>query len=391
MRERSQTTPRRRRAGPKQALPPGSSSEGVGALESPYYTIDNTEDIYGTTLLPSQRCYVDPWDLENYDYVRKKIDDVTGQEAVEPAYGGVGGNSLTPSPTYGYGMGVGGGVGVGMSATMPRPHTQSRRVSRAQCQLECCVPQRTRRRSRSARKEPLYTARSDIYGAPSRYEDYMATMTRQLQLDNGQEEEEEVEPEDLYGEEQQQLYNGFGGFSSASSTEHPSSIGDERPLPQRRAATLQRRSVPSQINKSNNNIGGGYGTAPHPRRKRSGKTAPLCAPPQIDFPAPPPLSPAYDYCNPYATLPYCSIPDCSECQQQIYAAPSTLYGTMGGGGGGGRDGSRARGSSPHSSGGDSSLYSGIYARKFGLSKKGLLQIDYSCSWNDLDRVMQRHF
>ncbi|EDX15550.1 GD15236 [Drosophila simulans] len=34
---------------------------------------------------------------------------------------------------------------------------------------------------------------------------------------------------------------------------------------------------------------------------------------------------------------------------------------------------------------------GIYARKFGLSKKGLLQIDYSCSWNDLDRVMQRHY
>jgi len=98
---------------------------------------------------------VDPWDLENYDYVRKKIDDVNGQEVVEPAYGGA--NSLTPSPTYGYGMGVGGGggagVGVGMSATMPRPHTQSRRVSRAQCQLECCVPQRTRRRSRSARKE----------------------------------------------------------------------------------------------------------------------------------------------------------------------------------------------------------------------------------------------
>ncbi|KAH8401973.1 hypothetical protein KR009_008961 [Drosophila setifemur] len=381
MRERSQTTPRRRRAGPKQALP-GGSSEGVGALESPYYSIDNTEDIYGTTLLPSQRCYVDPWDLENYDYVRKKIDVVAGHDGhVEPAYGV--GHSMTPSPTYGYGAGTGTGMGmgVGMSATMPRPHTQTRRVSRAQCQLECCVPQRSRRRSRSARKKPLYTARSDIYGAPSRYEDYMATMTRQLQLDNGEEEEaEEQQEEELYGEEQRQLYNGFGGFSSASSTEHPSSIGDERGLPQRRAATLQRRSVPSQINQNHN---AGYGTAPHPRRKRSGRTA--APPPQIDFPAPPPLSPAYDYCNPYATLPYCSIPDCSDCQQQgstlIYNAPSTLYGTLGG----------PRGASPHSSGGDSSLYSGIYARKFGLSKKGLLQIDYSCSWNDLDRVMQRHF
>lgn len=210
MRERSQTTPRRRRAGPKQALP-GSSSEGVGALESPYYTIDNTEDIYGTTLLPSQRCYVDPWDLENYDYVRKKIDDVTvGHLGNEPTYGT--GHSLTPSPTYGY--------GAGMSATMPRPHTETRRVSRAQCQLECCVPQRSRRRSRSARKEPLYTARSDIYGAPSRYEDYMATMTRELHLNDGEEEygeREEVQPEDIYGEEQRQLYNGFGGeFSDFS-------------------------------------------------------------------------------------------------------------------------------------------------------------------------------
>ncbi|EDV36189.1 uncharacterized protein Dana_GF12076, isoform B [Drosophila ananassae] len=382
MRERSQTTPRRRRAGPKQALP-GTSSEGVGALESPYYTIDNTEDIYGTTLLPSQRCYVDPWDLENYDYVRKKIDDVTvGHLGDEPTYGT--GHSLTPSPTYGY--------GAGMSATMPRPHTETRRVSRAQCQLECCVPQRSRRRSRSARKEPLYTARSDIYGAPSRYEDYMATMTRELHLNDGEEEygeREEVQPEDIYGEEQRQLYNGFGGFSSASSTEHPSSIGDEMtyPVAQRRATTLQRRSVPSQVARNNINPMG-YGTAPHPRRKRSGKAVTSQAtPPQIDFPAPPPLSPAYDYCNPYATLPYCSLPDCSECQQQatslIYAAPSTLYGTLGGG---------QRGASPHSSGGgDSSLYSGIYARKFGLSKKGLLQIDYSCSWNDLDRVMQRHF
>ncbi|XP_017148848.1 uncharacterized protein LOC108159796 [Drosophila miranda] len=390
MRERSQTAPRRRRAGPKQALP--GSHEGVGALESPYYTIDNTEDIYGTTLLPSQRCYVDPWDLENYDYVRKKIDDGTGQEVDEIHYG----DSQTPSPSYGMGM----GMGMGMAATMPRPHTQTRRVSRSQCQLECCVPQRSRRRSRSSRKEPLYTARSDIYGAPSRYDDYMATMTRQLQLDNDEHDaaEEEEEEEELRAElyaEQRQLYNGYGGFSSASSTEHPSSIGDELPMPQRRAVTLQRRPATSQV--PNGNI---YGTAPHPRRKRSGKSAPpLTAPPQIDFPAPPPLSPAYDYCNPYATLPYCSIPDCSECQQHatslLYAAPSTLYGTLGGAGGSGLGSGAGRArtqcESPHSTGGDSSLYSGIYARKFGLSKKGLLQIDYSCSWNDLDRVMQRQF
>ncbi|KAH8398999.1 hypothetical protein KR222_010472 [Zaprionus bogoriensis] len=380
MRERSQTTPRRRRAGPKQALP----------LESPY-NIDNTEDIYGTTLLPSQRCYVDPWDLENYDYVRKKMDVDVDVAAPQPDYETAldyeHSASQSPSPTAaspGYGV-------IMSSSTMPRPHT--RRQSRSQCQLECCrLPNR---RSRSQRKEPLYAARSEVYGAPaSRYDDYMATMTRQLHLDD------EYQPaEELYAE-QRQIYNGYGGFSSASSTEQHSSIGgDELPsmsLP-RRAATLQRRPVPSQSKE--NGYGLGYGTAPHPRRKRSAagvtssaKAMTLGSPghaPQIEFPAPPPLSPAYDYCNPYATMPFCSLPDCQECQQQatslIYAAPSTLYGTLAGAG-------RQRGGSNQcDSPSDSSLYAGIYARKFGLSKKGLLQIDYSCSWSDLDRVMGRQY
>lgn len=159
----------------------------------------------------------------------------------------------------------------------------------------------------------------------------------------------------------------------------------------RRAATLQRRPVPSQSKELG--YGMGYGTAPHPRRKRSvaapTPTSKTVDRPQIEFPAPPPLSPAYDYCNPYATLPYCSLPDCQECQQQatslIYAAPSTLYGTLAGAG------RRGRGGSQCDSPSDSSLYAGIYARKFGLTKKGLLQIDYSCSWNDLDRVMGRQY
>lgn len=74
MRGRSHTTPRRR--GPKMALPTSCRGNYEEVSESPYYTIDNTEDIYGTTLLPSQRCYVDPWDLENYDYVRKYFDKI---------------------------------------------------------------------------------------------------------------------------------------------------------------------------------------------------------------------------------------------------------------------------------------------------------------------------
>ncbi|ALC41836.1 CG8854 [Drosophila busckii] len=349
MRERSQTTPRRRRTGPKQALPL--------ELES-HYNIDNTEDIYGTTLLPSQRCYVDPWDLENYDYVRKKMDlDVSTQ--IHPDYETAldYGSHGSPSPSYGYHVGA---------ATMPRPHTQ--RLSRSQCQLECCRP------PRRSRKEPAY-----------RYDDHMAhMMMRQLQLDD---------EEQLYAE-QRQLYNGYGGLSNASSSEphsHSSIGGDElpsMPLP-RRAATLQRRAPPA----ASNSYSSGYGTAPHPRRKRRSKSNSRAA--QIDFPAPPPApapnTPAYDYCNPYATLPYCSQPDCSECQQQatslIYAAPSTLYGTLATAAAGAAAGARNQSSSPS----DSSLYAGIYARKFGLSKKGLLQIDYSCSWQDLDRVMARHY
>lgn len=195
MRERSQTTPRRRRAGPKQPLP---------GVESPY-NIDNTEDIYGTTLLPSQRCYVDPWDLENYDYVRKKIDAVDVVAAPLPDYETTldyerepssAQSSPSPLATPGYGMIV-------SASTMPRPHTK--RQSRNQCQLECCRPP-TNRRSRSQRKEPLYAARSELYGAPpSRYDDYMATMTRQLQLDD-----DVYQPEELYAE-QRQLYNGYGG------------------------------------------------------------------------------------------------------------------------------------------------------------------------------------
>lgn len=38
-----------------------------------YYTIESTEEIYSTTLSAKQRNYIDPWDLENYDYVRKWV------------------------------------------------------------------------------------------------------------------------------------------------------------------------------------------------------------------------------------------------------------------------------------------------------------------------------
>lgn len=125
--------------------------------------------------------------------------------------------------------------------------------------------------------------------------------------------------------------------------------------------------------------------------------------PKLEFPAPPPsVPPTYDYCNPYATLPCCSVSDCYEClsqaaqqhqqhHQQLYGSHSVYGGT-------------ATNTTPDScydcslgptnSLGrrpSSSLYSGIYSSKFGMSQKGLLQIDYSCSWNDLDRIMTRNY
>lgn len=111
--------------------------------------------------------------------------------------------------------------------------------------------------------------------------------------------------------------------------------------------------------------------------------------PQLEFPAPPSLPPptlSHDYSNPYATLPYCSVSDCYDCSM-IYDSSPPVYGLYNGNGNCSNNKSTIYGSTRSSS----SLYSGIYGHKFGLNKKGLLQIDYSCSWNDLDRIMSRHF
>ncbi|XP_023297101.2 uncharacterized protein LOC111679739 [Lucilia cuprina] len=348
MRERSHTTPRRR--GPKQPLPQDALyNDSFDSQESPYYTIDNTEDIYSTTLLPSQRCYVDPWDLENYDYVRKKIEQPISprpQEYYE--------TSLSPSPieepmhsNYYYDREPI-EVPPRMASTMPR---NRRRSSHYQCQMECCQPQPQRRRPSG-----LY----DV-GGVDKYDDYMT-------LHMAQKFQNALNLEDV----EQNIYTGFGGLSSSSSTEPHSSLGDDY-----HTMTLQRHV-------SN------YGILP---QRRISKPAP-----KLEFPSPPPMPPTYDYCNPYATLPpCCSASDCYEClsqaqqQQQIYGThpiygttpatgPSSCYGCAG------MTGSQTLGRRP-----SSSLYSGIYSSKFGMSKKGLLQIDYSCSWNDLDRVMGKNY
>jgi len=92
--------------------------------------------------------------------------------------------------------------------------------------------------------------------------------------------------------------------------------------------------------------------------------------PHIEFPGPP----SYDYYEIPIENSYCSLNEFFDCASM--------------GQGGGSDGSgnvplyaTTRRRSRSSNG---TLYS---SNRFGLSKKGLLQIDYSCNWNNLDKYI----
>ncbi|XP_055904914.1 uncharacterized protein LOC129940561 isoform X1 [Eupeodes corollae] len=275
------------RRGPKFPLP-------VETSDSTYYSIDTTEDIYGTTLLPSQRCYVDPWDLENYDYVRKSV-------KIDP----------TPQSTSFYD-----------SSKSPSPAGEPVATQYFYMQksgdFECadCYSK--------ADEEALFNT--------VKYDDYPGGDPR--------------------------MYNTYGDFGSSSpSSERNSSCGEES------VATLRRNTT------------AGFGATPRRRGMSLPKPEPM-----VDYPSAP-----YDYCSPYGETPYasvCSVPDCYECLSQnhnalLYSSPPSIYE------------SSFYGSTLSRR--SESLYGNTYGNKFGLSKKGLLQIDYSCSWNDLDRVIGRNF
>lgn len=341
MRGRSHTTPRRR--GPKMALPTSCRGNYEEVSESPYYTIDNTEDIYGTTLLPSQRCYVDPWDLENYDYVRKKLNSPPVRTSPEPYYE----TSMSTCPYY-MECSPPPEIHENLLVTQPKrmaatiPRNRRRSHWNESCQLGCCTspePMLRRRRYEDTRSE-LYSV------GRGKYEDYMSRVIMNL-------------------EAEEDAYTGYGGVSSSSSTELHSSISEGQ---------YQSSSITSNKTSGYDAMtGASYGRPA----------------PQLEFPAPPSLPPptlSHDYSNPYATLPYCSVSDCYDCSM-IYDSSPPVYGLYNGNGNCSNNKSTIYGSTRSSS----SLYSGIYGHKFGLNKKGLLQIDYSCSWNDLDRIMSRHF
>ncbi|XP_036330337.1 uncharacterized protein LOC118742395 [Rhagoletis pomonella] len=346
MREHRHTTPRRR--GPMFPLPAprgehyGEQSE---VSESPYYTIDNTEDIYGTTLLPSQRCYVDPWDLENYDYVRKKLSSTPVRSSPEPYYD----TSLSTSPYYMMTSSpqelheeVRLAPSQRLAATIPRNRDRSH--WNETCHLDCCISPVSMQRRR------YEDTRSDLYGVGhGKYEDYMSHMMTSL-------------------EAEEDVYTGYGGVSSSSSTEVHSSIDEEHT-----------QASAMAVNKTS-----GYNTT---MRRRSGPACEKPAP-YLEFPAPPSLPPpplTFDYSKPSAASPYYSSADCLDCSM-IYATSPSIYGYIDRSYKGSTIYGSTIGRRP-----SSSLCSGIYGHKFGLSKKGLLQIDYSCSWNDLDRIIGRHY
>lgn len=82
-------------------------------------------------------------------------------------------------------------------------------------------------------------------------------------------------------------------------------------------------------------------------------------PPSIEFPGPP----SHDYHE----LPYEDYTTSTDCYECVSALNIPLYDTL-------------KRESPS------------YVSRnnhFGLSKKGLLQIDYSCNWNNLDRYIAK--
>lgn len=95
-------------------------------------------------------------------------------------------------------------------------------------------------------------------------------------------------------------------------------------------------------------------------------------PPQIEFPAPPP----YEYLDILSgSENYCSLPECTECETGVLEDNVPIYDRRG-------SIKRHRGHSP-------SLGALYPPNHFSLSKKGLLQIDYSCNWNNLNRYIAK--
>ncbi|XP_037918149.1 uncharacterized protein LOC119655984 [Hermetia illucens] len=230
-----------------------------------YHTPADFENelLYGS-LYPSQRYYIDPWDLENYDYVRKQI-------SISPEIS-------TPSP-----------------AGEPMPSAFHYMTNNTNSPVDC----------------PACCAGFDeqtFYNA--KYETI---------------------PDD------EPVYSSYGEFESRSSPDSRSSYVDSG------SSAALRLHTP------------GFGPASGRRRLVLPKP-----PPQLEFPAPP----SYDYCIPMSENNYCSLSECYDClSENIPLYASSTYRS-----------------------GRSSFYK---PHRFGLSKKGLLQIDYSCNWNDLDRLITK--
>lgn len=115
--------------------------------------------------------------------------------------------------------------------------------------------------------------------------------------------------------------------------------------------------------------------------------------PHIDFPAPPPPPPMHHCSSAYEYYTNVSVPSssshydsrCYECVDEhipLYATNPNTPTTR-------RQPRRLRRSTSSSNIYDYHMdyEEPQYYERFGLSKKGLLQIDYSCNWNNLQRLI----
>ncbi|XP_055373090.1 uncharacterized protein LOC129606682 [Condylostylus longicornis] len=304
--------------------------------ESYYDGIDSDiyGDIYGSKLSAEERCYIDPWDLENYDYVRKKLSASSIDE--RSTSGGVDCLTITTTSPAGEPSTV-------SSQFFYLPNNNST----PDC-MACLA---------GMDEHSFYnntTKYETIYDDDMIYSDFDNIYTTEIP--------------------NQSEFSSLSSINSSSAAE----INEEENSSVMLSTSLKLHTP-------------GFGVAASGRRKL---TLPKPVP-HLEFPAPPP----YDYCIPYGDV---LIPnyafDCYECMSNIpiYGRITTTPPTLspqptellysGSTGSSGDTGCANYSSFDSTMSQPSSLYS-TYSNRFEISKKGLLQIDYSCNWNDLDRLI----
>uniref|UniRef100_A0A182PZR7 Uncharacterized protein n=1 Tax=Anopheles farauti TaxID=69004 RepID=A0A182PZR7_9DIPT len=366
------------------------------------------------------RRYVDPWDMENYVYIRKQVLDPTSESEVPPSPAG---EPIQSKFYYVPGELNGGGLECRdcSSAELADPDFESD-MAHEENQSVVMLPEEVRHEAEPHRHLHPMDDR------PSEAED--GQEDDGVEVERAEDDEDEdgfyterydtVMDEDSIGGDEH-VYSSYTDLET-SSTEQPSSCDS--------SMSALRLHTP------------GFGKSASSRR-------PIVLPkpvPQLEFPGPP----SYEYYEPsccYMPLPpppppppppahfhhhhhgpppslagtilsdhhnYYTLNDCLECARQeaehvpLYATTSSSTGLPGTIGSGSPTRRRSRSVSVVSQSMslarrpsqmlDPATAIAIAAtnanvcytpQHFSLSKKGLLQIDYSCNWNNLDRYIAK--